>query len=77
MPELDVFKVRVEVLDPDICSKCRMMDISNYPVELYGGDGMVIGMENHFLCKRKRQCKYLRDLFASKATPKVEEAKVP
>ena len=69
-------KADIEVLDSNICSQCKLLHVVNYPTELWGGDA-VVAIDNHYQCDHIHQCRYLLKLFASKATPKVEEAKVP
>lgn len=67
-------KADIEVLDSHICQECKLLHVANYPTELWGGDS-VVAIDNHYQCDHINQCRYLLKLFASKATPKVEEAK--
>lgn len=66
----------IEVLNTDICSKCRYVEFTQYPgleIWAYGIYGINVPVI-------EPKCRYLHDLFlrdilASKSTPKVEEAK--
>ena len=63
----------IEVLDSHICKECKLLQVVNYPTELWG-DNAVVAIENHYKCEHINQCRYLLKLFASKTPPKVEEA---
>lgn len=69
-----IVTAKVKVLDNDICSKCRLIKVTNFPKELWG-DNFVVAVENHYQCDNLNQCMYLRDLFqsASETPPKVED----
>ena len=73
--EHDRITAKIEVLDNNICNRCQLLKVTNYPTELWG-DNTVVAFENHYRCENMFQCKYLRTLFrsADKTTPKVEEA---
>lgn len=75
---MDKIKTDIYVLDADICSKCKLMDIRSDSQEIFG-DGRVVSITHNTYCKRVNECGYLRNLFgfASETSPKVEEAKAP
>lgn len=66
---------KINVMDENICSKCRMLKIESCPAEIWG-DGKVLVAENTYKCERLYECRYLRNLFgsANKTSPKIEEA---
>lgn len=75
---MDKIRTDIYVLDADICSKCKLMDIRSDYQEIFG-DGRVVAIAHDTYCNRVNECEYLRNLFgsASKTSPKVEEAKAP
>ena len=67
---------KVKVLDAEICSKCKYLHIMNAGCQEIWADGKIITTtEPYMYCDNIKMCEYLQKLFASKSTPKVEEAK--
>ena len=69
---------KIEVLDEDICKNCKYIEItSRAHTYVYAEDKVVSVLwgDHKFYCGNLEMCKYLQKLFASKSTPKVEEAK--
>ena len=75
---MDKIKTDIYVLDADICTKCKLMDIRSDYQEIFG-DGRVVATTHNTYCNRVNECRYLKNLFesASETSPKVEEAKAP
>ena len=67
-------KADIKVLDDDICSKCRLMEVRSFPIEYYANDQKILS-ETRTECTYIGRCKYLKQLFesASQTTPKVED----
>lgn len=70
-----LINANVEVLDKDICSKCRYFLIDQRDdLEVTAGDQIVYTIKGGCYCTHLATCKYLQKLFASETPSKVEES---
>lgn len=71
---------KFEVLDAEKCDRCEYFEPDGVTVQVICGafdskNGIWPVKQVKCVCKNLEMCKYLQKLFASKSTPKVEEAK--
>ena len=69
-----LINANIEVLDKDICSKCRYFSIDQRDsLDVMADDQIVYTVKGGYYCTHLATCRYLQELFASGTTPKVEE----
>lgn len=71
---IKTMKIEADILNPELCEHCGMMELTNYPVEIHA-DGEVVGIINNYKCSHVRQCEYLHNYFAKETTPNMEGMK--
>ena len=75
--ENNIVTGKIEVLNEDICRKCKYIEItSRAPTYVYADDEAVSVLwgDHKFYCGNLVMCKYLQKLFASETPSKVEES---